>query len=287
MPDSTTHHVGGPTTSSAQRYLSYCLLIIGSTTFIIPFLWMVATSLKDSHEVFSYPPSFLPTSFNWWNYQDGWEALPFTRFFINSVIVTVASMAGALVSSILCAYAFARLRSRLRATLFALLLATMMIPGEIMLVPQFVMFSAAGWVNTYWPLILPSWLGVAFYIFLLRQFFMSIPTELDDAARIDGASDMRILWSILVPLSKPAIAAVAIFSFVASWNNILGPIIYLRSLEKYTMAVGLKLFHGQHYTAYNQAMAVSVVSLIPIIVVFLLAQKHFIKGVTLSGIGGR
>lgn len=270
-----------------QRFFTYLILVVGAIAFLLPFLWMLSTSLKTSQDVLQFPPSFLPSQFKWRNYPDGWRALPFTRYFLNSVLVTSLAMAGSLISSTISAYAFARLKSRHSAKLFVLVLATMMIPNEVTIVPQFIMFSKLKMVNTYWPLVLPSWFGAAFYIFLLRQFFMTIPTELDDAARIDGASDLRILWSILLPLSKPGLAAVAIFAFVSNWNNYIGPLIYLRSLNKYTMALGLQLFNGQNITVYNQAMAVSIISLIPIIAVFLIAQRQFVQGITVSGIAGR
>lgn len=270
-----------------QRVASYALLVIGSIVFLLPFLWMITTSLKTRQNVQQFPPDLFPSEFAWNNYPDGWTALPFTQFFLNSVLVTALAMLGSLISSVMCAYAFARLRSRHKNKLFALLLATMMIPAEVTLVPQFILFANLKMLNTYWPLILPSWLGAPFYIFLLRQFFMAIPRDYDEAALIDGASRLRILWSIILPLSRPGLAAVAIFSFVANWNNFLGPLIYLRSTEKYTMALGLQLFAGQNVTVYNQMMAVSVIALAPIVLVFFLAQRHFIEGVSLSGMGGR
>ncbi|RIJ77282.1 carbohydrate ABC transporter permease [Nakamurella silvestris] len=271
----------------AARTAAYVLLIAGAGIYLLPLLWMFTTSLKSSQGVLSFPPEFIPSTFHWENYPDGWKALPFTRFTINTVLVTGLSVIGTLISCILPAYAFARLKTRGRGAIFAITLATMMIPAEVLLVPQFIMFSKAGMVNTLWPLILPAWFGNAFYIFLLRQFFLTIPQELDDAARIDGASDWRILWSIILPLSKPPLVAVTVFSFVANWNNVIGPIIYLRSLDKYTLAVGLKLFQGQHVTDYNHMMAVSLITIAPIVVVFLLVQRAFIQGATLTGMGGR
>jgi multiple sugar transport system permease protein len=203
------------------------------------------------------------------------------------MLITTLAVVGNLVSCTLPAYAFARLRARGRPIMFVAMLATMMIPVEVTLVPQFILFSELGMVNTYWPLFLPAWFGYAFFIFLLRQFFMTIPRELDEAARIDGASDLRILWSVILPLSKPALAAVAVFAFVGNWNNLLGPLIYLRSQEKYTLAIGLKLFAGQFLTQYNQMMAVSIITILPILVLFFIAQKAFVRGVTLTGMGGR
>jgi ABC-type glycerol-3-phosphate transport system permease component len=187
----------------------------------------------------------------------------------------------------LVAFGFARLRARGRDLLFLLLLATLMIPREVTIVPRFLLFSQLGLVNTLWPLILPAWFGYAFFIFLLRQFFMSIPRELDDAARIDGASSLRILVDIILPLSGPAIATVAIFAFIGNWTNLLDPLIYLRSTELYTLALGLNLFRGQNFTQFNLLMAVSIITLIPVLVVFFVSQRIFVQGVALSGMGGR
>lgn len=273
--------------SNPQRVFAYVLLVAGAIVFVLPFLWMLTTSLKTARGVLTFPPEFLPTSFEWRNYVDGWTILPFGRYLLNTLLVTVLAVAGNLVSCVLPAYAFARLRARGRPIMFAAMLATMAIPAEVTLVPQFILFSELGMVNTYWPLILPAWFGSAFFIFMLRQFFLTIPRELDDAARIDGASDLRILWSILLPLSKPAVATVAVFAFIGSWNNLLGPLIYLRSQEKYTLAIGLNLFHGQYVTHYNQMMAVSILTLLPVVVLFFIAQKAFVRGITLTGMGGR
>jgi ABC-type glycerol-3-phosphate transport system permease component len=270
-----------------HQVVVYALLLGLSLVFILPFMWMVSTSLKQSQDVFTYPPSFFPNSFEWRNYPGGWNLLPFNTFLLNSLIVTFANVVGNLLSCSLVAFGFARLRARGRNLLFLLLLATLMIPREVTIVPRFLLFSQLGLVNTLWPLILPAWFGYAFFIFLLRQFFMSIPHELDDAARIDGASTLRILTNIILPLSTPALASVAIFAFIGNWSNLLDPLIYLRSQELYTLALGLNLFRGQSFTQFNMLMAVSIVTLIPVLVIFFLAQKLFVQGVTLSGMGGR
>jgi ABC-type glycerol-3-phosphate transport system permease component len=248
---------------------------------------MVSTSLKESQDVFTYPPTFLPNSFEWRNYIAGWTVLPFTTFLKNSLIVTGANVLGNLISCSLVAFGFARLRARGRDLLFLLLLATIMIPREVTIVPRFLLFKEAGLVNTLWPLILPAWFGFPFFIFLLRQFFMSIPIELDEAARMDGASSLRILTTIILPLSKPALATVAIFAFIGNWSNLLDPLIYIRSQELYTLALGLNLFRGVNFTQFNLLMAVSIITLLPVLIVFFLAQKLFVQGVTLTGIGGR
>ncbi|GAA5063300.1 carbohydrate ABC transporter permease [Thermocatellispora tengchongensis] len=272
---------------NTPRLLAYLLLCGGAVVYLLPFLWMVTTALKSGDEVLAFPPEFVPSSFEWHNFPDAWTQLPFTRFLVNTLLITVLAVTGTLVSSILPAYAFARLPARGRGIMFAAMIATMMIPAEITLVPQFLMFTELGMVNTYWPLVLPAWFGYAYYIFLFRQFFRTIPQELSDAARIDGASHARILWSIMLPLAKPAIAAVTVFSVIGNWNNLLGPLIYLRDQDKYTLAIGLSLFQGQYTTAYHHMMAVSTLTIVPIVVLFFLAQKAFVRGITLTGIGGR
>jgi multiple sugar transport system permease protein len=270
-----------------KMILIYALLVGLSIPFLLPFLWMIATSLKQSQDVFTYPPSFFPNSFEWRNYIAGWTVLPFNTFLKNSLIVTLANVVGNLISCSLVAYGFARLRGRGRDFLFLLLLATLMIPREVTIVPRFLLFQRAGLVNTLWPLILPAWFGYPFFIFLLRQFFMSIPQDLDEAARIDGASSLRILTSVILPLSKPALATVAVFAFIGNWTNILDPLIYIRSQELYTLALGLNLFRGVNLIQFNLLMAVSLITLLPVLVVFFVSQRLFVQGVTLTGMGGR
>jgi len=270
-----------------KMVLIYALLITLAVPFMLPFLWMIATSLKKSQDVFTYPPSFLPNSFEWRNYIVGWNTLPFNTFLKNSLIVTLANVVGNLISCSLVAYGFARLRGRGRNLLFLLLLATLMIPREVTIVPRFLLFQRVGLVNTLWPLIVPAWFGYPFFIFLLRQFFMTIPQDLDEAARIDGASSLRILTSIILPLSTPALATVAVFAFIGNWTNVLDPLIYIRSQELYTLALGLNLFRGVNLIQFNLLMAVSIVTLLPVLIVFFLAQRLFVQGVTLTGMGGR
>jgi multiple sugar transport system permease protein len=271
----------------ASRMIIYALLILGTVVFVLPFLWMVSTALKQSQEVFTFPPTFWPSSLQWNNFIEGWTVLPFNTFLFNTLLITTAAVLGNMVSCILPAYAFARLEARGKRIAFALMLATMMIPVEVTLVPMFIVFSKLNMVNTFWPLILPAWFGYAYFIFLLRQFFMTIPREYDEAARIDGAGYFRTLWSVILPQARPAIATVAIFAFVGNWNNLLAPIIYLRSQEKFTLVLGLQLFQGQFQTYYNQMMAVALITLLPILIIFLLAQRTFIEGANLSGLGGR
>lgn len=272
--------------AQVQRAVAYVLLLGLSVAFALPFLWMISTSLKPQDEVFAYPPTFIPTSFEWRNYRDGWNILPFSTFLRNSLIVTSANVIGNLISCTLVAYGFARLRARGKNVLFVLLLATIMIPREVTIVPRFLLFSEVGLVNTFWPLILPAWFGYPFFIFLLRQFFMTIPRDLDDAARIDGASHLRILIDVILPLSKPALATVAIFAFIGNWTNVLDPLIFIRSTDLYTLALGLNLFRGPAFTQFNWLMAVSILTLLPVLLVFFVAQRTFVRGVTLTGMGG-
>jgi len=265
----------------------YVLLVAGAVFFLVPFLWMVSTSLKDPKEVFAFPPQWIPNPIRWQNYVEGWTKLPFSLFLRNTCFITSHNIIASTASSALVAFTFARLRARARDALFLLVLATMMIPYEVTMIPTFILFSKLGWVNTFVPLMLPAWFGSPYYIFLLRQFIMTIPYDLDDAARIDGCSTWRIFWQIILPLSKPALATVAIFSFVGNWNDFLGPLIYLNDMKLYTLAIGLNLMRGTQYgSVIHLLMAVSVLSVLPILVVFFSAQKYFIQGITLTGIKG-
>lgn len=276
------------TQRAIAHLLAYLFLIGGSIVFLIPLVWMISTSLRPESEVYSYPPKILPDYFLWKNYIKGWNVLPFGTFLQNTLIITISNVIGNLLSCSLVAFGFARLRARGSNLLFMLLLSTMMLPYEVTMIPQFILFTQVlHWGNTFWPLTVPAWLGWPFGIFLLRQFFMTIPFDLDDAAKIDGAGTLRIYWQIMLPLSKPGLAAIAIFAFMGNWNNFLAPLIYLRDMENYTLALGLRMFQGQ-YAIHNQhyLMAVSVITILPIIVMFFFAQKQFIQGIALTGIKG-
>lgn len=287
---SSTASVGMWQRKSFQRNIragvAYLFLILGSIFFLLPLLWMFSTSLKPDSEVFEFPPRFLPTSWDWNNYYLGWNALPFNRYLLNTTIVTFTNVIGNLISCSLPAYAFARLRARGSNFLFLLVLSTMMVPFQVTMIPNFILFTMLGWTNTLLPITVPAWFGWPFSIFLLRQFFRSLPRELDDAARIDGCSYFRIYWNIILPLSKPALATIAIFGFIGNWNNFLAPLIYINKQDLYTLALGLNLFRGQYVTYYNQLMAVSLLALAPILIVFFFTQKTFIQGIALTGIKG-
>ncbi len=264
----------------------YALLALGTVVFMLPFYWMVISSLKPSYAVLKIPPDWLPIPPRWENFPEALTYVPFGRYALNTLFVTAFSVIGTLFSSTLVAYGFARLRAPGKNFLFLLLLATMMLPYPVTMVPVFVIFSKLGWVNTFLPLILPTFLGVPFYIFLLRQFFMTIPRELEDAARIDGANTLQIIWHVIVPLSKPALAAVAIFTFQATWNDFLAPLIYLNDQSRYTISLGLSFFRSTYQVNWAYLMAASLVTMLPIIVVFFFAQRVFIQGITLTGIKG-
>ncbi len=264
--------------------LIHLILIAGAMVLMLPLAWMLSTALKDLGSVMLVPPQWIPDVAHWSNFLEVFQTTPFARYVFNTTVVTVLSVIGKVLSCSLVAYAFARLRWRGRNVLFLIMLATMMLPSQVTLIPQFVMYRYLGWIDTYIPLILPHWLGGPFLTFLLRQYFMTIPRELDDAARIDGASYLGIFWRIILPMSKPGLAAVAIFTFNASWNDFLGPLIYLHTPDKYTLAMGLRAFQDQYVTQWNLLMAASLMAIIPVVIIFFFAQKYFIQGIVFTGI---
>jgi multiple sugar transport system permease protein len=270
------------------------LLIAGGILMMVPFLWMITTSLKTRAEVFAASPTILPAQPRWENYADMWNALPFGAFFVNSVKLAVLNTVGQLISCSMAAYAFSVLRFRFRGPLFGLLLVTLIIPFQVVLVPNFILyrilphpFSTSGnWIGTQEPLWVGAFLGGAFGTFLLRQFFLSIPRELADAARVDGANPWQIYRSIYLPLARPALATLAIFTFMWSWNDFINPIIYLRDVQSFTLTAGLSLFQGQYVGKWPLLMAGALVSVIPMIILFVIAQRHFVRGIALTGIKG-
>ncbi|NPV80256.1 MAG: carbohydrate ABC transporter permease [Firmicutes bacterium] len=251
-----------------------------------PLLWMVSTSLKGPGEIFSLPPKWIPNPPVWANYVEAWNAAPFGLFFYNTCLITFSVVVGRLFICSLGGYAFARLRFPGSQVAFALLLGAMLIPGTVTLIPQYYMFRLFGWIDTPWPLIMPGVFANTFGTFLLRQFFMTIPDELEDAARIDGASSMQIYHRIMLPQAKPALAALGIFTFMGSWNDFMGPLIYLNTYEKMTLQVGLAQFQGEFYTDWQLLMAASVIVLLPVLLVYLFCQRYFIEGITLTGLKG-
>src|SRR5215212_851311 len=264
----------------------HALLIAGSVIMLLPFAWMLSTSLKLPPDIFTYPPVWIPNPIAWQNYTKTVTVMPFGRFYLNSLIVTTGVTLLQLLTSSLAAFAFARMRFPGRNALFLLYLATLMIPFQVTMIPNFILVRALGWYDTYQALILPPAFS-AFSTFLLRQYFLGIPRDLDEAARMDGASSFRIWWSIILPLSGPVLAALAIFVSLNSWNDFLWPLIVTNSPEMRTLPVGLSTFQGQFKVEWNLLMAGSVIAMLPLLTVYIIAQRWFIRGIAMSGIGGR
>ncbi|MBV7337627.1 carbohydrate ABC transporter permease [Chloroflexi bacterium TSY] len=275
------------------------LVLFGCGFFLlIPFFWMLSTAVKPEVQVFLFPPKWIPEPVLWQNFVDvvtpqpqhgtltQYVGMPFATNLANTSLIVVANIAGSLFSCSLAAFGFARLRARAKNILFILVLSTMMLPWQVILIPQFILFKTLQWTNSFLPLTVPAFFGNAFYIFLLRQFFSVIPRELDDAARIDGCHTFQIFSRILLPLCKPALITVAIFSFMTHWNDFLGPLIYLDSPDKFTLALGLRQFQSMYGVKYNYLMAASTLVLLPPLAVFFMLQKYFIQGVVIYSFKG-
>ena len=260
------------------------LLVLGAIVFALPFVWMVSTSLKADRQIFAFPPIWVPDPFIWGNFPAVFIYAPMHLYFFNTLLIALAHVFGAVFTCSLAAYGFARLRAPGRDTIFMVMVSQMMIPYIVMLVPLYLLFAELEWIDTFYPLTIPAMLGTPFYIFMLRQFFLTIPMELEEAAIIDGASRLRIWWTIILPLAKPALATVAIFSFMFAWNDFTGPLIFLNSREKFTLSLGLQAFMFERRTMWGPLMAASTMMIMPILIVFFLAQKHFIQGIALTGI---
>lgn len=271
---------------SLGSWLLALFLIPTALLMLMPFIWMVSTSLKTAGAVFAYPPTFIPEQPEWNNYRRIFEVLPFARFFLNSLFVALSVTFLQLVTCSMAAYAFARLRFRGRDTLFLGYLGTLMIPAQVVLIPNFILLRYLGWIDTYQALILPAAFS-AFGTFLLRQYFLTIPRELEDAAVVDGANHWQIYTRVILPLSGPALSALAIFTFLGSWNSFLYPLIVTTKVNMSTLTVGLNTLQGQYNTAWTLLMAGSVIALLPILLVFIFAQRYFIAGITMTGLGGR
>ena len=264
--------------------ISHTILIIGAFIMIVPFIWMLSTSFKAPGRTFVYPPEWIPRPFVWQNYVEMWQALPFSQFFLNSVKISTLSTIGQLLTCSMGAFAFSILKFKGRDFLFLLLIATLMIPYQVTLIPTFILFSKIGWVGTHLPLWVPAFWGGAFGTFLLRQFYLTIPIDLAESARIDGANIFQIFTHIYLPLSKPAMATLGIFTFMWSWNDLLNPLIYVSELKQLTLTVGLSFFQNQYGGKWTLMMAGAVVSILPILLIFFFAQKYFIQGIAMTGI---
>jgi len=271
----------------ATTFLIYFLLLAGAVIILTPLAWMISTSLKPKDMVFAYPPQWLPSPPRWQNYPEALSTEPFGRFFLNTTFITVLNVIGSLLSCSLVGFSFARLRWRGRDLMFIIMLSTMMLPYTVTLIPQYVIFRLFHWVDTFYPLWVPGFFGTPFLIFLVRQFFRTISPELDDAARIDGCGVLGLYWRILLPLSKPVMAACAIFTFNWTWNDFLGPLIYINSKEKFTLSIGITVFRSAaHGTDWHYLMAASLVMVTPVVVLFFFAQKYFIQGIVFTGVKG-
>jgi multiple sugar transport system permease protein len=289
QPEAMTHRgrlSRGRAVRGVKSTLHYIALLALGIVFGFPFYWLVTTSLKVDTQLFVIPPVLFPNPINWLNYPRMFEFLPFFRFIINTGLITALVIAGILISCPLAAYSFARLRWPGRNIAFLGILATMMLPDQVTLIPQYILFKQFGWIDTWRPLWVPAFFGSAFYIFLLRQFFLTIPTELEDAAKIDGASFFTIYWKIMLPLVKPALASVIVFSFIGSWNNFLGPLIYINTPEKMPISLALRLFQTLHGAEYGLMMAASTIATLPIVILFFFTQRYFIQGIVLTGLKG-
>ncbi len=269
-----------------RSVMSHAVLLALSFIFMTPFLWLLSTSLKPESQIFAFPPVWIPNPPTFRHYSRGMNFIPFWLYLKNTLVYCGLSVIGTIISSSLVAYSLARIRWPGRSVLFGILVATMIVPPQVTFIPLFLVFKNLGWLDSLKPLIIPHWFGVPFFIFLLRQFMMTIPSELGEAARIDGASEWQIYRKIVMPLAVPVLATVGLFTFLNTWNDFLGPLIYLNTESKYTLSIGLAQFRGQYSSLWGPLMAVSTVMTVPIIIAFFFTQRTFIQGITLTGIKG-
>lgn len=266
-----------------KKVLIYAFLIAVAFTMIVPFLWMLSTSLKSSAEVAE--AAWFPKTLRWSNFVEAWNAAPFGRYYLNSLFVAICVTAGQVSTSALAGYSFARIKFPGRDRIFMGYLATMMIPGAVTMIPVFIMVRVLGWVDTYWGLVIPC-IFTAYGTFMLRQFFMSTPDSLEEAARIDGCGYFRIFWHVALPLAKPALATLTIFTFMGNWGSFMWPLVVTYSNKMKTLPMGLMVFQGAYVAELNLLMAGSLIVMLPVIIVFLINQKHFVEGIKMSGFGG-
>jgi len=273
-------------THAITTVILHVALIAGAALFSFPFYWLMTTSVKSNAQLFIFPPVMFPDPIEFTHYRDALEAVPLARYFANTAYLTALNVGGVLLSCSLVAYAFARYEVSGSGVLFTLLLATMMLPGQVTMIPLFIIFRTLGWIDTLKPLWVPAFFGRAFFIFLLRQFFKTIPKELFDAARIDGCSEFGQYWQIMLPLAKPALTTVAIFQFQWTWNDFINPLIYISSQQQKTLALGLQDFYKTHTVEWQQLMAASTLMMLPVMLLFFFLQRYFIEGIALTGLKG-
>jgi ABC-type glycerol-3-phosphate transport system permease component len=272
---------------AAGKTVLYVLLVGLSLLFLFPLFWMISTSLKTNPEVATMPPTWLPAIPQWNNYPGALEFAPLVKFAGNTLFICAVNVIGTVISCSMIAYGFARIRWPGRDSVFIMVLATMMIPGQVTMIPIYIIFTRLGWVNTFLPLTVPSFFGAAFYIFMLRQFFMTIPLDLDEAATLDGAGRLQILLRVILPLSRPALATIAIFTFWWTWNSFLDPLIYVSRQQHYTITLAMNTFNQQYARSagyYDRILAGSVLTLLPMVIIFVLAQRQFIEGIQMQGL---
>lgn len=263
----------------------YLLLLAGSVVMLIPLAWLVRSSVMGLSQIFIFPPEWLPDPWRWDNYPKALTTIPFARYFGNTLLILAPTVIGTLITASLAAFGFSRLQWPGRDWVFGVLLSALMLPYAVTLIPTFLLWARIGLINTYWPLVLPDWFGgTIFYVFLLRQFFLTLPRELDEAAIIDGANPLQVLRHVVVPLSRPALITVGIFSALFEWNDFLGPLIYLNDSRQFTLALGLAEFTGLYTSQWHLLMAAATVVIAPVLALFLFAQRYFIEGITLTGI---
>lgn len=269
----------------AFKIFIYILLFSGAAIASIPFVWLIRSSFMEMGQIFIFPPEWIPNPFRWQNYPEALTVVPFARYFINTMLIVAGVEGGVLLTSTLSAFSFARLRWHARDLVFVVLLTSLMLPYAVTLIPTFILWRYLRGVNTFAPLIAPAWFGGGiFNIFLLRQFFLTIPFQLDEAAYIDGASPVRVYWSVILPLAKPALVVVAIFTFIGVWNDLLGPVVYLTDPDKFTLAIGLAQFRSMYSAQWHLLMAASTLVTLPMIIIFFMAQRYFIRGIVLTGL---
>jgi len=269
-----------------NKFVVYVILILFSLAFIVPFLWLISGSLKSSTELFADPPIWIPEVLNWSNYKEAFSAFPFFLYLKNTLIIVLFTCIGAVLSNSLIAYGFSRIDWKYRDGIFIIVLATLMLPFQVIMIPLFLLFKDIGWIGTYYPLIVPHFFGNAFFIFLLRQFFKGIPKELSEAAKMDGANEFIVFWKVILPLSKPILATVVIFQFIEAWRDFLGPLIFLSDNSLYTLSLGVQQIMSQNDPRWGLLMAIGVAMTLPIIIIFFFLQRYFIEGITFTGSKG-
>jgi multiple sugar transport system permease protein len=280
-------YVGRASRQRLGLVVAYALCLLGSVAMLLPLVWLVRSSFMSIGQIFIFPPEWIPDPWQWQNYPEAFTTIPFLTYLMNTLIIVVLVVTGTIITSTLAAYGFARLRWPGRDLVFALLMTTLMVPYAVTLIPTFLLWSKLGLINTFAPLTVPAWFGGhIFYIFLLRQFFRAIPRDLDEAAKLDGANPLQALAHIIVPLSYPALITVAIFSALTTWNDFLNPLIYLNDDRKFTLALGLAQFKGLYTSQWHLLMAASTMVIAPVLILFFVAQRYFVQGITVTGIKG-